>query len=445
MTFVLNFVYATVVSNILLLKILPDIIKNYIDNEYLELFLKIIFISIDAVITLLGILIFKKITFSFYMIRKSIRFLKKNKGFGYGITGGVLLFFFNYFIIYIFYGFISKFNHSDDPNKITYIRVLLLVFLLFLYKYLNYKVDYTVRSGISECVYHAFVINMNDIDDSDYYYISDKNFEIKKRLFKFGNTKFKDSISISAIFKTISLIIEIPLFCIKFILFIPIILKNIYKRIYNYYIKHHFNILSPFILIFLIVFAPAFTIIYVIDELIKRVELISNEDDEYIAIIVGMKNCSFRKALKQKDDLLNKELKRMIYYLKFITTFYFGFIKYSVLVLSIYAVIYLSNNVYNEEFKTKYQGIFSSVFILLFSANKVIFNYMMTVPIQVTMQALLLCACYSNGGAGAEEDDIFRSSLSSIYEKFKEKATGDIMDYLLDWFGDYAENQFYKI
>ncbi|KAG4103681.1 hypothetical protein H8356DRAFT_928288 [Neocallimastix lanati (nom. inval.)] len=227
---------------------------------------------------------------------------------------------------------------------------------------------------------------MNDIDDSDYYYISDKNFEIKKRLFKFGNTKFKDSI----------------------------------------------------------IFAPAFTIIYVIDELIKRVELISNEDDEYIAIIVGMKNCSFRKALKQKDDLLNKELKRMIYYLKFITTFYFGFIKYSVLVLSIYAVIYLSNNVYNEEFKTKYQGIFSSVFILLFSANKVIFNYMMTVPIQVTMQALLLCACYSNGGAGAEEDDIFRSSLSSIYEKFKEKATGDIMDYLLDWFGDYAENQLYK-
>jgi len=441
MTFVFNFIYSTVVTNILLLKVLPDILKNYIDNEHLLLVLKIIFISIDAIITLLCILIFKKIKFTFYMIRKSVQFLKKNKGFGYGITGGVLLFFFNYIIIYILYGFISKFNHSDDPTKITYTRVLLLVFLLFLYKYLNYKVEYTVHSGISECIYYTFVDSMSDIDDYSYMDISDNGLEIKKRIFKFGHTKYKDSISIGAILKTIFLIVEIPLLCLKVIFFIPIILKNIYKRIYHYHKDHDCNVLSPLLILILIVFAPAFVMIYAMDWFIKKAEQISNEDGEYIAIIVGMKNYSFRKAMKKKNAILSRELRRMIYYLKFITTFCFGFLKYSVLVFSIYGVIYLSNNVYNDEFKTSYQGIFSSIFILLFSANKVIFNYMVTIPIQVTMQALLMCACYSNEGTGEEDDEDFGVSLNNIYIKYKDKATGDVMDYFLDWFGDYAEDQ----
>jgi len=84
------------------------------------------------------------------MIKKSVRFLKKNKGCRYGTSGGILLFIYNYLIIYILYGFISKFNHSDNPNDITYVRIVILVSLLFLYKYFNYKNDYTFRSRISE-------------------------------------------------------------------------------------------------------------------------------------------------------------------------------------------------------------------------------------------------------------------------------------------------------
>ena len=441
-SFVINFIYATVVTNIFLLKVLPDVIKNFIDDEHWVLFLKIIFIIIDALLTLLCLLIQKKIRFTFYMIKKAVRFLKKNKGFRYGTSGGILLFIYNYLIIYILYGFISKFNHSDNPNDITYVRIAIFVSLLFLYKYFNYKIDYTFRSGISECIYYIFIKCMNSLDDYSYTDISSKGLEINKRLLKFGNTKFRDSVGTGAFLKTISLVIEVPLLCVKFFFCIPIAIKNLYIKIYHYFMEHKKNILFPFLLIFLIVFAIPFVIIYCIEGLIKLLGNFTNDDGEYVMIIAGMKNCSFKKAAKKKNAILDKKKKRFINYIKFITFFCFGFLKYSVLVASIYIVILFSNKVYHESFKSTYQGIFSSIFVLLFSANKVIFDYMIAIPIQVTIQALLFCAFVSNENGNSDEDSInFGNTLESIYDKYKEKATGDIMDYILDWFGEYAEDQ----
>jgi len=67
---------------------------------------------------------------------------------------------------------------------------------------------------------------------------------------------------------------------------------------------------------------------------------------------------------------------------------------------------------------------------------------MIAIPIQVTIQALLFCAFVSNENGNSDEDSInFGNTLESIYDKYKEKATGDIMDYILDWFGEYAEDQ----
>ena len=82
---------------------------------------------------------------------------------GIGFTLGI----FKYIIIILLYGFISKIDQSDNPTKITFGKISILIVILFLYYYYYYKYDYHVRNGISEFVNYVY-LNHNIINYLNY-------------------------------------------------------------------------------------------------------------------------------------------------------------------------------------------------------------------------------------------------------------------------------------
>jgi len=457
--FVTSFVYAILFSNYFFWKILPNIIQYYINGKKLLLIIKIICISLDVIITLLFILIIKKLKYTLYLMKISTQLITCNDTAVYGYYGSLTSFIYHYGFVYTLYGFVSKFNHTDDPNEITFGRISLLFFIIFICIYYHYRFDYTIRSGISESIYLDYincnkyikdtngdngnfsmshiVLYMDDINSK--YGDKRKYLEAKKKL-NFYVTKFTDSVSTGAFLKAISKVFDILLIIIRIICWVPLILKNIYVKIFNYY-KSHCNICNPILLIIIIAFAPLFAVGLIMEKLINLIEYFHVENGDYIAVLIGMNNCSFKEAAKKKNAILeDREIERFFKYIKFITTFCFAIIKYSVLVVALYVVILFSTKVYKDDFNTTYQGIFSSIFVLIYTFCKNQYNYLLIIPTEVTMQTLLFCSIHFNQEEEGNNNYIENENvLKDIYKKLKENATGDIMDYILDWIGDCVE------
>lgn len=372
----------------------------------------------------------------------------------FGLIGAMVSNGLNYEIIYTLYGFISKFNQSEDPNKITFWRVIFVIYIIYSYKFLSELSLNTIRVGIAEYIHKLYLIaeidynDSNDEEDTEENEIIEKYIEIllgdldinKNRNIFFLCSKFMYSTCFGSFLISLLSIFELIILIIKIVFCIPIFINKVVKKILIILSLKKCNFLAfIFFILYLLVSGPLYALTWCIEKFLNLLEVITKDHNDNIFCLMAMYRKSYFISSDYSKNIKDKRNKRFMTYNKFITTICFIFVEYSIIGVALYVAVLFSNKVYGDDLNTTYQGIFSSIIVYLFSSCKRIYSMAIMTTIQTANRTLLLCTLDSDtikntSNPKNDKENYFKE----VFDGMKENLSGDIIDSIMEWLEDYV-------